>query len=284
MPELPELEAIKAYLSNKVRRRVVDKVETFEHTVIRFPNQTEFVELLKGSTLVEISRFGKIIRFHFKRENKKLFLDLDHGLTGRLDWLTGSKRKSRRIIFILYFSDELNLVYHDKRLHGSVWLFSQDNAENIAHSSLIRKLGPDIMNVSKETFLKRIKKFRGEIKRTIINQKFVSGIGNAYADEILYEARINPFTKATSLSMDDLTLLYEKSREVLNKATEYILNNLNENNQLDNESNWRKSLFKVHLKNGELCPRCQTPISIIDPRRPTNFCRVCQPSENRYFI
>ncbi|MHA1974196.1 MAG: Fpg/Nei family DNA glycosylase [Candidatus Hodarchaeales archaeon] len=284
MPELPELEAIKTYLMNKVGNRKIDEVEAFKHTVIRFPSQIDFVKLLRGVTLKKISRFGKIMRFHFEKDNQKQFLDLDHGLTGRLDWLDSTKRKSRRTIFSLHFSNDLDLVYYDRRLHGSVWLFSEDNVENLPHLSLISTMGPDIMSTSKDMFLERIKKFRGEIKRTITNQKFVSGIGNAYSDEILFEARINPFTKVTSLSSEDLTLLYNKTKKVLSKAIGYILDDLNENGKLDNESSWRKSLFKVHLKNGELCPRCQTPISIINPRRPTNFCRVCQPSQNRYFI
>ena len=92
MPELPELEAIRQYLASNISEQVITDVKPFLHTVIRKPSALEFEELLNGSTLDQIERIGKILRFSFHKSDVTLNLYIDHGLTGRLAWSSSSRK------------------------------------------------------------------------------------------------------------------------------------------------------------------------------------------------
>ncbi len=139
--------------------------------------------------------------------------------------------------------------------------------------------------ISEEKFIDRIKKFRGEIKGVLTNQEFVTGIGNAYSDEIQYEAKIHPFTKRTQLTTTEIKQLYLICRGVLTEGTKKITDWLFSNDKLNNQRFWRQELFKIHLRDGQPCLRCGKPISAIKAnRRITNFCQTCAPSKNKNFI
>lgn len=283
MPELPELEAIREYLGVILSNRKIMKAETFYHTVLRFPSSDEFKEQLKGSRLDQIDRIGRVLRFIFKKQDKIIHIYIDHGLTGRLTFKNLETKTPSKIVVSLEFDNNKTLIYHDSRLHGAIWLYSAQRDILIDHPKIIDNYGPGILEISESVLCERIKKHRGEIKGIITNQKVITGIGNAYSDEILFDAGIHPFTKRTDLTREEIKKLYFSSQNVLSKATKDIFKMLSDTGEF-NQKNWRKILFKVHLKGGEPCPTCNHPISLIKSRRLTNFCRKCQPSKNRNFI
>ncbi len=284
MPELPELEAIRQYLASNISEQVITNVKTFLHTVIRKPSALEFEELLNGSTLDQIERIGKILRFSLHKSDLILNLYIDHGLTGRLAWSSISQKIHAKTVFSLKFSNNKILIYHDTRLHGAVWLFSSKNYQPSERPAVIENFGPDFVQISESEFIKRLQKFRGEIKGILTNQKFVTGIGNAYADEILFEAKIHPFSKSPQLNREEKSALYLACKNVLSSAVEQISRILESTQKLDNERYWRQQIFRVHLKDKQPCPICGNPISTIKAKRLTNFCRKCQVPANRNFI
>ncbi len=125
-----------------------------------------------------------------------------------------------------------------------------------------------------EVYKERLRKHSGQIKGILVNAKFVAGVGNAYADEILWEARIHPYRKRTMISDEEQTALYNATHSVLEWAGEVVAEKMTES--LD-YSEWRDHL-RVHRRGGQPCPRCGTTISEITAgQRITSFCRQCQP-------
>ena len=281
MPELPEIEAIRKYIVSTLSNQTITEIKTFRHTVVRNIPLKEFEDLLFHTKLDQIDRIGKILKLIFCKDNSNLCMYIDHGLTGRLAWFT-SKKLPVKTVFSMRFSDK-TLIYHDSRLHGAIWLFKSNN-KLCENPTKITGFGPDILQISKENFIKRLQSFNGEIKGIITNQKFVSGIGNAYADEILFEAEIHPFDKRPQLNDEEKVKLYKACQKTLTESMNTIYQILNETQKLDNQSYWREQIFRIHLKGKQPCPVCGNSISTIKAKRFTNFCRKCQNPRNRSFF
>ncbi|MHA2246479.1 MAG: DNA-formamidopyrimidine glycosylase family protein [Candidatus Hodarchaeales archaeon] len=285
MPELPEIEAILQHLISTLSNEVVTEVKTFQHTVIRNISKKEFEVLLQGATVDQFERIGKILRLSFSKSNLLIHLYIDHGLTGRVAWRSDSKKVlPSKTVFFIKFKNEKTMLYHDSRLHGAVWLFSNKNNEQRGHPHIIDNSGPDIFQVSESEFIQRMQRFNGEIKGILTNQKFVTGIGNAYADEILFEAKIHPFNKRPQLKEKEKSILFSACKKVLTNSVNQISHMLDDTQKLDNQRYWRQQIFKIHLKGKQPCPICGNSISTIKARRLTNFCRKCQIPKNRNFI
>jgi formamidopyrimidine-DNA glycosylase len=123
-----------------------------------------------------------------------------------------------------------------------------------------------------DVFRKRLRRFRDELKDLLRNQEFLAGIGNAYSDEILFEARLLPLRRRASLKPEEEEALYNAIPLVLSRAVEAILANPSYE-----ESKQDRSFMAVHMKGGKTCPRCGHRISQLGSNRePLNFCRGCQ--------
>jgi formamidopyrimidine-DNA glycosylase len=134
-------------------------------------------------------------------------------------------------------------------------------------------LGPEPFEISLETFRQRLKPFRGEIKGILTRGELVAGIGNAYADEILWAARLHPYRKRTQLTTEEIDRLYQAMRATLSDAVEQVRTEMREKIHLK-----PRDFLSVHMKAGQPCPRCGTAISLVGAnQRITNFCRSCQP-------
>lgn len=282
MPELPEIEAIKNYLFEKIKNDPISSVQTFQHTVIRTPNVEDFPKILIGASVNSIQRIGKILKICFKKGEDFIVLYLDHGLTGKLSWKKG--KIPTKTVLEMAFQSGKELIYYDRRLHGSLWLYQASREEDLEVPEKIKDFGPDILTISNDEFLRRAKRFRGEIKGVLTKQSFVTGIGNAYSDEILFDAKIHPFTKRTQLSIKDLESLFASANSILLDSIKSIENWLKETDKLNNQQFWRSQLFKVHLRGKKPCSVCGNKISTIKAHRLTNFCRKCQKTQNKSFI
>ena len=118
-----------------------------------------------------------------------------------------------------------------------------------------------------------MRSYRGEIKGILVRGEFIAGIGNAYADEILWAACLHPYRKRTQLTGEEIERLYQAMQSTLREATDKVRVEMGE--AIHREP---REFMAVHMKTGEPCPRCGTPISLIGAnQRITNFCRTCQP-------
>ncbi len=153
---------------------------------------------------------------------------------------------------------------------GKVYL-----TDSLAQVPTFGELGPEATDpaLTLDGFRERLRPRRGEIKGVLVDQTFVAGIGNAYADEILWRAQIYPFRRRTSLSDEEVAALYEAMRTVLAEAIEILSMRVGE--EIDKEV---RDFLAVHGKPGQPCPRCGGSISEVKQAgSATHFCRTCQP-------
>ncbi|MHB0856966.1 MAG: Fpg/Nei family DNA glycosylase [Anaerolineae bacterium] len=268
MPELPDLEIIREVLDRKVAGRRIEGVEVPRPLVVRVLDVGATAqELVNGRLIRAVSRRGKCLLLELDPEG---WIVINAMLAGRLRLCPRDERLRVRDYFVLRLEGGLDLRYHDLKGLGKVYL--------VSHAGLVpglNELGPDALDpaLGVSEFVARLRPYRGEIKGILTRGEVVAGIGNAYADEILFEAGIYPFRKRTSLTAAEQAALYSAMREVLTRAVGVLRERVGE--EIEKEV---RDFLQVHGKKGSSCPRCGQMISEINVAgRGTNFCRHCQP-------
>jgi formamidopyrimidine-DNA glycosylase len=270
VPELPDLTIVAEELERRVTGRTV--LEAVAPTPILVRATPEELAALRGTTLGSARRRGKFLLMPFERDAvTERVLAANPMLAGRF-WLTPTKATVRaRTGLRLRLDDRTDLRYVDREMLGKLYLAAPDALDRIPGWA---EMGPDAddTTLTLEAFRQRIRRHPGELKPLLRNSRFVAGIGNAYSDEILWEARLAPFRRRASLSPEDVDRLYAAMRSVLAGA----IVRLRELVPPDIETQHREFL-KVHLRGGQPCPRCGRPLRQIGGREATTFCRSCQP-------
>jgi formamidopyrimidine-DNA glycosylase len=267
MPELPDLEVIRGWLSQHIVGARIDSAQIRRPLVVRNLLGGDAGEQLVGQTFSAVQRRGKF-----------LLLSLDGGATivinpmlaGRIRHGEPLARHRARDAVVLGLADGTELRYHDARDMGKIYLVSDLN-----QVPGLNELGPDATDpaLTLDLFRERLGRRRGELKGILTNQTFVAGIGNAYADEILWRARLYPFRRRPTLSDDEVGRLYEAMRSELAEAIESLRPRVGD--RIDVELRDR---LVIHNRTGDPCPACGSPISkVTRQRKTTNFCRTCQP-------
>ena len=271
MPELPELEVVREVLQRRVvgcRINAVQVIPPGGPIVARDLANVGFEDGLLGVTIVDVTRRGKFLVFAFGAGTAPLFLAINPKLTGRLQLADPSDRRFAKTHLVLGLDGGQQLRYLDQKQMGQLYLTRDLNAV-----PEYAGMGPEPFEISLKEFRIRLRPFRGEIKGVLTRGEFVAGIGNAYADEVLWAARLHPYRKRTQLSVDEVDRLYAAMRSTLADAVEKVRAEMQEQIHLK-----PRDFLAVHMKAGQPCPRCGTPISLVGAnQRITNFCRSCQP-------
>lgn len=274
MPEIPELEAIRGYFNEFAQGKRIVQAETRIPVVFR-SGARALSEGLAGTTLGEVTRHGKFLLFGIEPGH---VLVINPMLTGRFQFVPGATKLRAKTCLVLRLEDsERELRYSDERLMGKIYLLEAGQLSLIPNWDAG---GPDLLDpaLTEDAWLDRIKKYRGQIKGVLTKAEFVQGIGNAYSDEILWEAQIHPYTPRTKLSEDQLRGLFRAARAVMAWATPLVRGSMVKGDTLDYEE--RRDFMRVHRLGGKPCPRCGNTISEITAnQRVTSFCRHCQPGE-----
>ena len=275
MPEIPELEAIRGFLGQRLHGREVTSAVVRIPVVVRTPAQ-ELRETLPLDRFGDMERHGKVLLFTLASGR---VLAINPMLTGRFQYVEPDHKLYAKTCLVLGVEGGRQLRYLDERVMGKVYLVDRE-----ALPSLPGWAGnsPDLLDpaLTEEHWLERLKRYRGGIKNILVNAQFVQGIGNAYADEILWEARINPYTPKTRLTEDDLRRLRRAALDVMAWATPLVAERMVQVDTLDYEE--RRDFLRVHRRGGEPCPRCGSRITEITAgQRITDFCRACQPGGPR---
>jgi formamidopyrimidine-DNA glycosylase len=269
VPEVPDLEAIRSFFNRRIVGQTVERVDAVIPFIVRLPRD-EFERLMTGDTFGETHRFGKFLLFSLASGR---VLVINPMLTGRFALVSPKVRRAGRTALVLALSGGDEFRYADQRVMGRIYLTTPDKVQELPQ---FNDAGPDVLSpdLTEEAFRDRLKKHSGQIKGILVNHKFVSGIGNAYSDEILWEAMIHPYRKRTSLTDEELSRLYKAIHTVIDWAIGIVAKLMEE--QLEYKE-WRDHL-KVHRRGGTPCPRCGTTISEVTAgQRITSFCRTCQP-------
>lgn len=267
MPEIPDLEVILEVLRPELRGQQIDHIEMPLPLVFRDLTGNGLEATLQGATLTELRRLGKFLVFEFGSDG---VLAINPMLAGRLHYCEPGQRRSKRTYLILHWSNGMQLRYVDPKAMGKIYL-----SRSLQQVPTMAEHGPDALSpeLTLDLFRERLRRHRGEIKGVLVNYRFVAGVGNAYADEILFRAGIYPFRKRTTLSEGEIETLYHAMRDVLRESTDTVRERMGD--QIHEKI---RDFLAVHLHAGEPCPRCGAPISEVKAnRRITNFCRNCQP-------
>jgi len=210
MPELPEVETVIRGLKKTIQGKTIQKVEVFYPKSVK-QDISKFSRNLEYTAIKKISRRGKNILITLS--NGKTWLT-HLGMTGHLFFQKGNNlpKAKHDILKIKFKNNSGELRFEDVRKFGRVYVI-EENGENT-----IDKLGPEPLKVSSEQFLKIFRETKRKIKPALLDQSLIAGIGNIYADESLYEARIHPETRTDQLSRNKLLGLYVAIRKVMKKA------------------------------------------------------------------
>lgn len=268
MPEIPDLEIVTQVVRRHILGARIEQVRELRPLAVRTLAAGESPNsFLEGQVVEAVERRGK---FLFLRLSGERWVAINPMLAGRMRFCAPAGRPLVRDYLALRFSTGEELRYHDLEGMGKVYL-----TRELAQVPGLAEQGPDALDpaLTEEAFRERLRPFRGEIKGVLTRGHAVSGIGNAYSDEILFAAGIYPFRKRTSLSTAELSALYSAMRRVLTEAIAVVRVRVGENIQDE-----VRDFLQVHNKKGQPCPRCGQAISEVKvAQRATDFCRRCQP-------
>ena len=271
MPELPDLTVVAEELAERAAGRVVREATAPTPILVRATPAE--LGVLHGTSLGRATRRGKFLLLPFESDGRTVrLLAANPMLAGRF-WLLddGKARVLARTGLRLQFTDGGELRYVDREMLGKLYLVAPNDLDSIPGW---KEMGPDAddPDLTLERFREQIRRHPGELKSLLRNSRFVAGVGNAYSDEILWEARLAPLRKRSSLRPEEIDRLYEAMRRVLADATDEVRRRVPPDIQ-----DQHREFLKVHLHGGEPCPRCGRPLRQIGGAEATTFCRTCQP-------
>ena len=267
MPELPEVETIKNELSPYIIGRRFTALTICDAKPIRFPSVDEFCQKLIGQKIANIKRRGKYLIFHLS-SGEVLIIHLR--MTGAL--LFNPKEPDRYTRIIFYLDNGSQFTFTDRRRLGALWLVENEQ-------TIIGKLGPEplVAEFTAETLAKRLQKHQAPIKAVLLDQTFIAGIGNMYADEALFKAEIHPLRKSNSLSPQEVLKLHSAIVDVLRSAINNKGASVDTYKRPSGELGTAHFNFHVAHRGGKPCPICDMPIQRLAIRnRGSYFCPNCQ--------
>lgn len=290
MPELPDLTVVADALHAALAGRPVGSAAAPAPLAVR-GTPAELAGLV-GQGLVSIRRRGKFLVMDLERDR----VIINPMLTGRFQLAAPGARQPPKTALILGFGPRpgpptdpepwtvratwlpadaalAELRYRDSTQMGKVYVVPSGVEREVAGFGP-GELGPDADDpaLDLETWRARIRAHHGELKSILRNQAFVAGIGNAYSDEILWAAGLEPFRKRASLAPEESERLWRATRDVLAWAVDELRQRVPPRFEVQ-----ARDFLRVHLKGGQACPRCGTTLSEVSPGGfVTTWCRSCQ--------
>jgi formamidopyrimidine-DNA glycosylase len=258
MPELPDVEVFRKYAEKNFLKKTIQNVDLPEPRISRVP-KNRLEAALKGKQLRKTARHGKYL---FLEIEKNSWLAMHFGMTGFLTYEEDGGTQSPHARFVIRFKNGALGAFDDMRMLGRV-----DLAEGVEKFVKKKRLGPDALSVSWPAFRKILAGAKGSLKSFFMSQWLLAGVGNVYADEILFQAGYQPTADLKSVDAEGARRIYDAMRSVLKKAI-----------ALDAE---RKRFPPGYLirrrKNGADCPKCAGKVKMIAVNgRSTYFCPACQ--------
>ena len=276
MPELPEVETITRQLNRKVKGLKIKKAWFGWPKLLRNKiSQKKFEEIIKGKTILRVSRKGKNIIINLSDDWACL---IHLKLTGRI--LIGTEEfigKDPYVHFKLELSDDRILALSDLRKFAKIVL---EKTEKLNNSKEIKELGlePLADNFTFQKFNESLlKKEKGVIKEVLMNQNVIVGIGNIYASEILWEAKVSPFKKIKSLTLKEKKKIYKAIKKILLKAIKLKGSTIADEMYRDTKGEFGKYGKMLQAYRQEKCFRCKAQIKrVLQKGRSTFYCPQCQ--------
>jgi formamidopyrimidine-DNA glycosylase len=266
MPELPEVETVARNLRKgrlPLLGRTIRGVEVMWPREVQGVSLDEFSVRLLNTKVKAVGRHGKYLMIQLNT-NDTLFVHLK--MSGRLEVVPQAEARTKHARVVWLLDKNLALRFEDARKFGRVWL-PRDSQE------VLGRIGPDALAMSEDEFAARLLKKKGALKPILLDQRFIAGVGNIYADESLHLAKLHPKRHASQLSEADARRLYQTVQHVL---AEGIKANGASFDWVYPDGNFQEN-FKVYGQTDKPCATCGTPIQrILVGQRSTHFCPKCQ--------
>jgi formamidopyrimidine-DNA glycosylase len=273
VPELPEVETIAADLRPLLVGRRIEAVESLFPGMVRHPDSELFKAGLAGRRIEALTRRGKYLLFHL--DSRELFV-VHLGMTGQLRVVTPEAPVEPHTHLVLRLDNGRQLRYRDVRRFGRL-LFGTE--EELLRERQLPRLGPEPIDpsFSGDDLYRRLKGRRAPLKALLLDQAVVAGVGNIYADESLYRARIRPDRPAGRLSRKSAQRLREALRDSLELAIGNRGSSVDDYRDGFGEPGRQQEELLVYGRAGQPCPSCGRPLSSVRlAGRTTVFCRHCQ--------
>ena len=277
MPELPEVETIRARLAPRLEGRRLERVEIVDPRLTRPEPPEAIAAELEGERIAAVGRRGKYLVFEFE-SGRHLLVHLR--MTGNVEHPAQGGLAAdpyRRAVVTL--DDGSDVAYRDVRRFGTWALLEPGEVEGYFAA---RRLGGEPLErgFTTRTLTRALEGRRAPIKAALLDQKAAAGVGNIYADEALWRARIHPLRPAGSLDGDEIGRLRKAIRAALEMGIARQGATLRDYRDPEGRRGTMQDEFKVYGRAGEPCPRCGTPIEKTRAGgRGTWYCPRCQPLE-----
>ena len=268
VPELPEVETVVRSVAPLITGKTILSAALLSHRVTR-QDHASTAQSLTGATIQ-----------HVRRRGKQILIDLDRGLlyihlgmTGKLLWSTAAETSTapapRHVRAVLHF-DGGALLYDDPRMFGRVEFYP-------TLPEFLTRVGPDALTVAADDFIAQLSHHRGRIKSVLLNQRFLGGVGNIYADELLFAARVHPIAQVSRLSKPRMLRLHTHLLEILEQAVLHKGSSISDYVDSSGNRGSFQQHHNVYGRAGLPCPRCGTTIRrIVVAQRGTHYCPRCQ--------
>ena len=272
MPELPEVETVRRSLEVRVVGKVIEGVKIYHNNIIAGPSVEDFSNSIIKQKINRMARYGKWLIFvlddyymlsHLRMEGKYFFRASNEELN-----------KHEHVVFSL--DDGTELRYMDVRKFGKMWLIRKEDIKSVG--PLIEMgLEPWDSKLSLDYLKDKFKSKRLPVKTVLLDQSIIVGIGNIYANEILYLCGINPLKKANMINNKEIEDIIKYTKEVLEKAIEDGGTTIRSYTSLDGVHGLFQQKLYVHSKEGNKCVKCNSLIEKIKVGgRGTYYCPNCQ--------
>jgi len=285
MPELPEVETIRRGLSAGLLGKKINRLEILWPRTVK-TNLQKFAKILTGNKILNIERLGKLLIFelknrqyvlvHLKMTGQLIYRAHDKCVAGGHKFLAQDlKTPNRHTRLIIYFADKSILYFNDLRKFGYFKLVDELTKEKTLKQFSLEPIQPEFnLNHFKKIFSNR----KTTVKALLLNQKLIAGLGNIYADEACFRAKIRPNKKAGDLTDRQLKNLWLACKNILRQALKYKGTTFN--NFVDEKGvkgNYSRFL-RAYGRQGQKCQRCRQAIikKIKTANRGTHYCPVCQ--------
>lgn len=282
MPELPEVETLRRGVERELSgRQVVAAAATGVRSLRRHTDRAEFVERVEGRTLTEVQRRGKYLVLVLS-DGQAVVAHM--GMSGQLRVVPAGDPLAKHTHVVLSFGGGTELRFVDPRTFGEMWVTDLEPGGEVTE---LGDLGIDPLDTSAEGLRRLASLLAGRatpIKPLIMDQRRVAGIGNMYADEILFASRIHPKRPAASLGRAEVRRLHQAMSDVLGAAIAHQGSSLADEQYRDvyGRIGRYQELHAVYGRSGDPCPRCFEPVSRVAANgRSSYFCGRCQPASPR---
>ena len=273
MPELPEAEVVVQQLRARLLGAQLTDYWIGRMDIIRKGGRT--LSWYRRAVLQQIQRFGKSVALGFVKEHERRYIVAELGMTGLLLFRTTQTKHPQHVHVKMLFAgaSEPELRYWNPRRFGRLSLLDEEGLERY----VARRFGCDPLKVSPDEFVKMLRSRRGCLKPLLMHQQVIAGIGNIYANEILFRTGLHPNRDASHISDATRFKLYEQMQVVLRAAIQAGGSSVRDFFAPDGTEGQYKLQHLVYGKEGQPCPnQCGRVIRRLQSERSSFFCPLCQ--------